>query len=289
MLFTLSAILLLSCKREVVDVPEFNVTTDALTYHAGDTVRFNFSGDPHHIVFWSGKNGRKYENRDRVLIEGNKLLIKFNTWQSFGVLANNFSVYASDDFSGIYDTTNIKNATWKDLTGRVVLSTGVDQTQSGSVDLTGPGLFDGSKVIYVAFRYRTGNINSPNRWVVRTFNADVQDENGVLTAAAVMSTAGWKAVSFKLPAVTWSVTTAQLLLAGVKGIEYDEWVVSKSFNPKATTPDKGLAIKNTSFNLSQYGEEYKEPGTYKVTFIATNASYQNAEKVIKELTITVLP
>jgi hypothetical protein len=223
------------------------------------------------------------------LIEGNKLLIKFNTFQQFGVLSNNLSVYASDNFTGVYDTTNVKTATWKDITSKVVLSTGADQVPSGTIDLTATDLFDGAKPIYVAFRYRTGDINSPNRWVVRTFNADLQDAAGTLTPSATMATAGWKAVSFKLPAVGWSVTTAQLLLTGVKAIEYDEWVISKSFNSKATVPDKGEAIKNISFNLASYGVPYLAPGTYKVVFEASNASYQNQERVIKELTVTILP
>jgi plastocyanin len=289
MLLLISTALLLSCKREVVSVPDFNVTIAPATYHAGDTVRFDFNGNAENIVVWSDLAGHKYEYRNRVVIDGNKLLIKFNSYQQFGVLSNNLSVYASDNFTGVYDTTNVKTATWKDLTSKVTLSTGADQVPSGTIDLTGTDMFDGVKPIYFAFRYRTGDITKPNRWVIRTFNADLQDAGGAITPLAVMSTAAWKAVSFKLPATGWSVTTAQLLLTGLVGIEYDEWVISKSFNSKATVPDKGEAVKNFSNSLTSYGIRYTTPGTYKVVFIGSNASYQNQESVIKELTVTILP
>jgi len=288
-LFFIGSTLFFSCKREVVDVPDFTVTTAATTYHAGDSVRFNFTGNPDNIVFWSGKDGHIYEYRNRVLIEGNKLLIKFNTFQQFGILSQNLSVYVSDDFNGTYDTTNVKKATWKDITDKVVLSTGGDQTPSGTVDLTAADMFDGSKPLYVAFRYRTADVNNPNRWVVRTFNADLQGPSGSLTSVATMSTAAWKQVSFLNPAIVWSVTSAQLLLTGSKGFTEDDWVISKSFNSKATVPDKGLAIKNMTTNLPNYTELYTTAGTYKVTFIATNASYQNQEQVVKEMTLNILP
>lgn len=290
--FLINTLFFLSCKREVVELPDFTVTANAASYRVGDTVRFSFTGNPHNIVFWSGKAGHMYEYRNRTLIDGNKLLIKFNTFQQYGVVTQNLSVYASDDFNGTYDTTNVKKATWKDITGKVTLSTGGDQTQSGTVDLTAADMFDGSKPIYVAFRYRSTNPPNNNRWVIRTFNADLQDASGATTSLATMATmgtAGWKSVGFSNPALNWSITTTQLLFERSVNAVDDDWVISRSFNSKATVPDKGEAIKNISFNLNAYAEVYDTPGTYKLLFEASNASYQNQERVIKEMTLTILP
>ncbi len=68
-----------SCtKWDEVESPEgLQVSTDKLTYTAGDTVRFKFSGNADNIVFWSGKPGQKYELRNRTIVEGNTIDAQF--------------------------------------------------------------------------------------------------------------------------------------------------------------------------------------------------------------------
>lgn len=290
-LFNIVCLLAVSCtKRDEVGTPEFEVTASAATYKVGDSIFFNFKGSPQNIVFWPGTPGRTYEHRNRTFTEGNKLMVKFNTYQQFGI-RNNLTVLVSNNFNGIFDTTNVKAATWTDITGRVTLSQGTDQTQSGTVDLS--EFTDGNKAATIAFRYVTTTIMSQNRWVVRTFNADNQAPDGTITPMATMGTAGWKGVDFVNPAAVWSITTAQLLMMGTATALDDDWVLSKSFNPSAVSPDKGLPIKNITTNLSRYApalDLYNKPGTYKVVFEASNASYQNQPpRVLKEVTITITP
>ena len=152
----------ISCtKRDEVGVPDFNVTTSASAYKVGDTITFNFTGNPHNIVFWSGMPGHVYEYRDRVLTTGNKLLVKFNTYQQFGV-RNNLTVLVSNNFNGTYDTTNVKKATWTDITGRVTLSAGADQVPSGTIDLSEtnpPRLLSGTSL--PALSVKTGGLSAP--------------------------------------------------------------------------------------------------------------------------------
>lgn len=288
--FTIGLLAISCSKRDQVGAPDFEVATDKATYKAGDTVVFRFTGNPQNIVFWPGTPGRVYEYRDRLFTTGNKLLVKFNTYQQFGV-RNNLTVLVSNDFNGIYDTTNVKAATWTDITNRVTLSQGADQVPSGTVDMS--EFTGGNKAATIAFRYITTSLGSQNRWVIRTFNADNQAPDGTTTSMATMSTAGWKAVSFQNPAAVWSITSAQLLMAGTATALDDDWVLSKSFNPNTVSPDKGLPIKNITTNLRQYAaaDVYKTPGTYKVVFVATNASYQNGhpEEVVKEITLTITP
>jgi plastocyanin len=275
-------------KRDRVDTPDFDVHTSSTTYKVGDTVNFEFTGNPQNIVFWSGMPGNVYEYKDRLFTTGNKLLIKFNTYQQFGI-RNNLSVLVSNDFNGLYDTNNVKKATWTDISSRVTLSSGADQTQSGTLDMS--EFTAGNRSVTLAFRYITTSIMSQNRWVVRTFNADNQAADGSITSMATMSTAAWKAIDFKNAAAVWSITSAQLLLQGSANALDDDWVLTKSFNPTAVAPDKGTAIKNITVNLNRYAAAgvYTKPGTYKVVFEATNGSYENIERTVKEVTLTITP
>ncbi|HVK49756.1 MAG TPA: hypothetical protein VM488_17960, partial [Pseudobacter sp.] len=105
---------------------------------------------------------------------------------------------------------------------------------------------------------------------------------------------GWKAISMENPqAAVWSITSSQLLMLGSATALDEDWVLSKTFNPNVATPDKGTPIKNITTNLTRYApatDLYNKPGTYKVVFEATNASYQNIpERVVKELSITITP
>lgn len=280
--------LLASCtKRDQVDPPtNFNVTTEKTTYKVGEAVKFNFSGNPDNIVFWSGAAGRKYEFRNRTAEVGSKLFVYFNSFQQFYVF-DNMRVLVSNDFNGIYDPTNVNAATWTDITSRCVLSNGTDQTPSGRIDLT--EFNEGNKDVTLAFRYYTTELRAQNRWVIRTFNAEKQSADGVITSLANLATAGWREVSMANPAAVWSITTAQLLCIGSSTVLDDDWVFTKKFNPSLATPDKGEAIKNTTVDLASHTTVYNTPGTYNVTFVATNASYQNQESIVKEMTITVTP
>lgn len=289
--YIICGLLLASCsKRDEVDAPVFEVAANGSTFKLGDSIIFQFTGTPQNIVFWPGTPGRVYEFRERTFTTGNKLLVKFNTWQQFGI-RNNMTVLVSNDFNGVYDTTNVKLATWTDVTSRFTLSSGVDQTPSGSVDLS--EFINNNKAATLAFRYVTPALAAPNRWVVRTFNADNQSPDGVITPMATMSTAAWKAISFVNPASNWSITSSQLLSQAAANNADDDWVLSKSFNPNTATPDKGIAIKNITTNLTRYApatDLFNKAGTYKVVFEASNASYQNMPaRVLKELTITITP
>lgn len=284
--YILTAVFLLAaCTKDRVSMPGMEVTTDKASYKVGDTVRFVFAGNPDNIVFWSGKQGHEYQYRNRTFMEGNKLLLKFNTYQQYGT-DKNLSVKVSDNFNEVFDAANIQKATWTDITSKVTLSTGADQTPSGTVNLS--EIFDGKKPVTVAFRYITTELKTQTRWVIRTFNLDNEAASGIVSPVATMATAGWKAFSFS-NAPVWSISTTQLLMRGDNlGLD-DDWVFAKAVNPNAVAPDKGVAIKNIAGMLEGYSEPYTAPGTYKVTFEISNTSYQNHESAIREVTVNVAP
>jgi hypothetical protein len=291
--YSIICLLAASCtKRDEVGSPEFQVSASAATYKLGDSIVFNFKGSPQNIVFWPGTPGRTYEFRNRTFTTGNKLLMRFNSFQQYGVL-NNMTVLVSNNFNGTYDATNVQAAAWTDITSRFTLSQGLDQVPSGTVDLS--EFTADNKSATIAFRYivpAMANPN-PNRWVIRSFFMDMEDTEGVVIPQANVGTAGWKPVSFENPASNWLVMSTQLLTQATPNNADDDWILSKTFNPNAISPDKGIPIKNITTNLTRYSpatDLYNKPGTYKVIFEATNSSYQNEpDRVVKEVTITITP
>lgn len=277
---------IVSCKRDEVKLPDFDVTTEKVTYKAGETIKFNISGNPDNIVFWPGTAGRKYEFRNRLVESGAKLFVDFNSFQQFFVQGG-LTIMVSNNYNGVADATNLNAATWVDITNRFVLSNGADQTPSGKVDLT--EFTAGNKPVYFAYRYVTTQLRAQTRWVIRTFNADKQSVDGTVTNLANIGTAGWQQVSLANPAAVWSIQAVQLLCVGTTTALDDDWVFTKALNITAASPDQGLPIKNTTTSLSSYTTSYSTPGTYKLTFVATNASYQNQESTLKEITLTITP
>lgn len=291
LLYSIVSLLLVSCtKRDEVGSPEFNVMANGSTFKIGDSIIFNFTGNPQNIVFWPGTTGRKYEYKDRTFATDNKLMVKFNSYQQFAI-QNNMTVLVSNNFNGTYDATNVSAATWTDITSRFTLSGGADQVPSGAVDLS--EFTADNKSVALAFRYVTPARAQVSRWVIRTFNADLITPDGTSTPLANVGTAGWKTVSYANPATNWLIMSTQLLSQATANNEDDDWVISRIFNPNVATPDKGIPIKNITTNLTRYVaalDLYNKPGTYKVIFEASNASYENVpERTLKEITITITP
>jgi hypothetical protein len=282
-----------SCtKWNEVESPEsFQVSTDKLTYTAGDTVRFKFSGNADNIVFWSGKPGQKYEHRNRTIVEGNTLTLNFKSYSQFGVADNtNIKLLVSADFTGVYDSANIKSATWQDISGRAAWSAGADQTPSGDIDLT--DFASANKDMAIAFRYVTSVVADAtvqNRWVFRSFDVKSTSADGSVTALATIANAGWKSWSFLDPATTWTISATQLVSNRSSTALNDDWIITKLYNPNKVAPDRGLAIKSISTSLTDYEAVYTDPGSYKVTIVATNASSGGMATLIRELELEITP
>lgn len=282
-----------SCQKryELLSLDTFNVQTEKDTYAVGDTVRFLFTGNPDNIVFWSGENGHNYDFRKRTFVEGNRLLLNFKSFSQFGVTnPPSLKLLISTDFSGVYDEASVKSesANWMDITDRAVLSTGADQTSSGDIDLT--DISSLNKKMVIAFQFKTEAVSSSqNRWVIRSFDLKSSNADGQESVLATMANAGWKAFNFSGESTAWTISSTQL----VSGRNYteldDDWVLTKQFDPNSVLPDKGLAIKNISTAISEYGKVFSQPGNYKVVFVATNANVKGQKSIVKEINLSIAP
>lgn len=281
-----------SCAKEKVGTPDFEVSTSSLSYKAGDSVKFRFSGNPDNIIFYSGEQGHKYEYRKRDSAD-NDLQVEFKSFISFGLNYPNLQLLVSNDFTGKADTPSVKAATWTDISNKAVFSTTKDSTPSGLISLKPyVNAQKPSAPVYLAFRYTDyKKPQGQNRWVIRTFSANNVSPDGTVTPLAVMATGGWQGVNFKNTAFVWSIGTAQLLMPSSTATADDneDWVISKGFDPTYIKQDAGIALKNISITLPEYGYVFKQPGTYKVVFEASAVRYNGEQRASREVTLTITP
>ncbi len=293
MIMILALIVLFSaCSRLKIETPEFKVTTQKLNYKIGDSVRFQLSGNVDYIYFFSGEQGSEFAKKDLFENDKNGVgQLKFNT-SATGVTttANNLSVLISNDFNGTYDTTNVKNATWQDVTSLANLGS------AATIDLTTYAV-DG-KPLYVAYKYLGDSPNTKNQksWSVSSFSLRTTHADGEVYSNAASSAEGnFRNVEFKGDSATWTINLTSFFHRGLSaGLPGDnDWLISKGFNLRSALGDASgvTTVKNltTGFVPSSQIKIYTKPGTYKATFIARNANIKGVKEKVVEFIITVSP
>lgn len=301
------SIFLASCVKEgVVNTPDFDVIDYKVTSvidTSGNPVKqvtFNFSGDASLISFYSGLLGSEYAYRDGHILEVKGLLSSFTSnLASTGTQENQLSILVSTDFNGIYDITNVRAATWTNITDRYALNVrGASAAlHSGTVDISDL-LIDG-KPIYFAFRYicqPQAIYGGNSTWRIRDFSLQSSTDLG-LASLATHTTADWQLINYGETVNTGRGAAIEsngaLRFNGnhqTPQIPTESWGITKGFTVSKIDlgPDRPIAIKSlVNPRLESYSFNYTTSGTYKVVFIASNASYQGQNNVIREIEITV--
>lgn len=243
-----------------------SVLPDKVECKVGEPVTFSLTGNnANNVVFYSGESGHNFDFRERFYAD-NDMVVNFSTWVRYGEIYQNLQFLVSNNFNGIYDEESVEAADWVDLSEKFTFSSGVDRTPSGEVSLKEYAGDDPNAQLYVAFRYRDTEKPRQNNWIVRAITLDLISPEGVRNSLAAMSTMGWKAVDFKNPAVTWNlVSSSQILIdGGANQPENDDWAISKAFNLRKGTPDKGVSLN--SVTSRDYVHTYNTPGIYKAVF-----------------------
>jgi hypothetical protein len=295
-----------SCEKQgEITEPDFQVTDytiKSVIDTAGNTVKqvtFNFKGDASIISFYPGLLGNDYAYRGGRVLGVAALLSSFSTTVDNGTQDNQLAVMVSSDFSGTYDIANIRAATWTDITNRYALNTrGASASlPSGTKDIKDL-LVDG-KPLYYAFRYickpqTPFGLNST--WRIRAFSLQSQNELGTVTLAT-LTTADWKLINdgSTIDAGRGAVieSSGNVRFNGnhlTREVLTESWAISKGFEVGKVNmgPDRPIAIKTSiDTQMNNYSFNYSTPGTYKVAFIAINASYKGQEQVIREMEIVV--
>ncbi|MBP1675087.1 MAG: hypothetical protein H6Q24_1225 [Bacteroidetes bacterium] len=155
----LCMLILASCSKEIEvgDTPDFDVTTESTTYKAGQEIKFTFTGDNvHNIWFYSGETLKNFDYREgRAIFVGDTgAIMSFQSSVQVGTQTNQLSVLYSTDFNGDYSSlASIKAATWTDITSLVALGTSATFKASGNLDIT--NMMVPGEPIYFAFKYLT--------------------------------------------------------------------------------------------------------------------------------------
>jgi hypothetical protein len=276
-----------ACNKKTVEATGFSVKTDKDTYTLADTIRFSFTGNPYYLTFYSGEPYHKYEYIDRVTADGVPQL-QFTSAITSGSKNDTLHLLVSADFSGVYDSTSIYQATWTDI--KVKLAATSTATSSGVIDLS--QFATGDHPVYVAFKF-TGTAGKPQRtWTIKSVAlANVlADSTSYSLLGIAESTAGFKSVPMKAPGVAWTISTSQLQIKGgttTSSPEAEGWVISKPLNLKKVLPDTGTPLKNMTTALSSFSYMYDVPGTYKATFVAANINRYDEKNDVKDVDITV--
>ncbi len=284
-----------SCEDNEVEAPNFNVSVIKAEIQVGDSARFSFSGEPDVVTFYSGENGKDYQNRERTELTGGKLQLEFESQALYGRQSDYISLLVSTDFNGNYMSEEVSKATWVDISNRFTFATAAPgtigtRTMSGQVDLS--DLLASGKPIYFAYKYVGGPSLTPTQWLWRlhAFNLTNSFPNGNSALVSNLSTTGWTSVEFVNPVSKWYFTSALVYFHPNSTKEAsEEWAISKALNPNKVSPDRGTAIKEYTLSKEAHSYIYSEPGTYTATFVASNVTIHGQKTVVREVEVTVKP
>ena len=280
----------LACNKNIdVKNVDFNVTTDSAIYQVGDTVNFRFSGNPDIITYYSGESGNKYANRNRDTASGN-ITANFYTSRLYGNSTKALSLLVSNDFTGIYDSTNLTNATWTDISYRVTFGTTSTATYSGNVSLN--DFVNPQQPLFLAFRYigLVGPGIKQSRWNVNSFSVTNTLSDSTSYSLADILSASWTSVSITNDSLDqkWNIGSHSLFINS-SSVANEQWVVTKPLQCNRVVPDNGVTIKGISTQMSVYPYVFAKPGIYNISFIGINANAYGQNSILRTITLTITP
>lgn len=279
-----------ACTKKGVPNPDFTVTSDSASYTLGDTTWFSFIGNPYNLTFYSGEAGHEYLFRNRTNAAGTPQL-QFTSTKQTPNAADTLQVLLSSDFSAVYDSADIRSATWTDITSRAKLATTTTSVASGVVNLS--DFVKDSEAVYLAFRYvGTTHASAQSGWTIAalTVNNVLTDGSNTFSVGTVADGA-WAYVSMENPAVKWTVSATTLVVKGATAANSpvtEDWVISRALVLNRALPDVGVSLKNISANqVSTYPYIYKAAGTYTASFVGANTTIYGSKTDVKSVTVQV--
>ncbi len=308
----LSVVFLVSCQKFDNEKPlTFDVYLDSTTFKVGDPVTFKFKGgDANQISFYSGEVGNDYEYRDKNRIDEIKKV--YFSFQTHNVPVGQIvypNVFVSTDFNGVYDYESVSSATWKPISHLYRWgANGPWQTMwtsSGNSEIT--SFIEENKPFYIAYQVKSdaqpsGTIS--RNWRTNSHSLIAETVGGNYISLANFGGMSWKLVDRYLePSVistqSSSTVSSSIMLLGYYNStspryrqEAEIWGVSKKFESGEISlgSSKSVSLKQyIDIPLETHTHYYENPGTYKVVFLASNATISGSTQVMKELEITVKP
>jgi hypothetical protein len=247
MIVTSFVTLFSSCENnDEITTPDFEVTTEKVSYKVGDTIQFNFTGKADVLTFYSGELGSNYEAKDRYTAEG-VVKLAFELAMTEGlppaVSLDAMSVLISIDLAG-YDAESIAKATWTDITSRNTkwpTAKTSTYTKSDAIDISD---FSSANKINIAFKY-VGKPNPASRqskWQIKDLTLNNTLADGTVTPLfSTFTNVGWVQASIKNDLNKGTPTST-----GYNAWDVGTWNVSATNNPIIFSTASGLKAVNTN-------------------------------------------
>ncbi|QCR21305.1 DUF5017 domain-containing protein [Pontibacter sp. SGAir0037] len=290
----LAALALVSCEKEIeVAAPDFDVQVEKHTYQVGEQVNFAFRGYAGNITFYSGVPGSDYNFRERTAIAGGVPQIDVTTqYGGGGTQTNSLRLMVSSNVQAM-TKEGVMAASWTDITDRAAIAPNTTVTPSGTMDVS--DLVETGKPLFFAFKFvgATDPDKAAGNWIIPAFNAKTLLPDGTAIPVATLQTSSWQPFSMKNDDNAWysrgtPIVDLVIIGGGKNAPESEDWYVSKPLFFTKVPPDTGVPIQNIGSNaLSSYSYVYTTPGTYMVTFLASNNSVDDHKAVVRQIEIEV--
>lgn len=146
------------------------------------------------------------------------------------------------------------------------------------------------------FCYFTGNLSldlygaAPSAQDIRTLNYVGIVMNNKASFPNPYGTVAWNGLTggflYDYPGKGYVSFVGGKNTSGV--LDLDVWMISAPITLNMIDPDEGETIKGFIDYLPSYEYTFENPGTYTVTFIASNASHIGQSQEVKEVTVTIV-
>jgi hypothetical protein len=314
-LFTL-VLSFLSCNDELEKeiIFDYQITTSEAQIN-GDTIvlkksfplKFSLNGNYDFLTFYSGEIGHEYDKRNIQTIAKDDIstsVLSFGAMPQYGVIAGTLRVFISESFQGLklYDTkldsTAVATNNWVEITERCNLPTTSAQVLQTSISL----IDYCDKDISLAFLYKTDqNTSTQPTWEIRDLKISNTLKNGSENVIKAVDL-GFSALDMlHLNAQTstngvWNLTNIALTTNPVMRIQSsptgaevnEDWLISTPTMINKRLPEKGLAIGEIATSSKTFSFQYKNQGTYRVTFVAKRANLEMNQEITKSLIVKVI-
>lgn len=282
------AIYFSSCDNTIVVEPNAAFIPDSLEFTAGSEIVFRYSGDCDYVTFWSGEEGKVFENRHRIEVTVDSAYFQFNNFTAFGNVnqPRPISLFISNSFKGNYSELGIYDitTTWDTITPANTpnVATSLVATPSGKIDITKYK----DTPFFIAFKFVSDSMSGTARQVrIRDFEINAYTKAGLIKSN-ILSSFGFRPVNIKGPG-SWTQTAVQMDIRGTAQKWEEDWFITKEISLNRVNSDIGIAIKTLADNMADFRYIYSKPGVYNATLEIVNSRYGESKVVYQNITFTV--
>ncbi len=316
-IFSLAALAVCACSQGLDREVDWQVTADPSgNFYAGGPVRFLF-GSPQvdNILFFSGENGHKWENRNRTSVPPEQIrsaVLDCDFLARYGA-DKGLDIYISNTFEGLDGNDAMADRklmqaleAQMDSEGNIPGWTKLDYEEGPNGSWTHQS-FDMADYIdnfCIAIHWHpraSGTSAQRSYGVTADVLIDVEDEGvskinicdlDIITVMTNDEIEDPYIKNQKNGTIHFDNSTADIWFQGAAygelPYQLDGWAVSVPRALNKVEPDAGTVVKNIRNMMTSYEYTYDAPGNYTATFVGVNANYMYTDCDIRQVKVFVL-